>query len=59
MRPRGIEIRAQDGDVMRPALRAAQLECVDFGPGPMTREIIVDGVEDPHADTQLDIGRVT
>jgi len=33
---------------MRRALRPAQLERIDFGSGPMTREEIVYRVKNPH-----------
>jgi hypothetical protein len=45
---RRIEVRAQHGDVVRRALRAAPLEGVDFRSCLMPRKEIVNRVQDPH-----------
>ena len=43
-----IVVRAKDGDVMLRRQLAAQVERVDFGAGPMSREEIVNRVNDSH-----------
>ncbi len=48
MPPGRVEIRAQHGHVVRRALRAAQLERVDFRSCLMPGKEIVNRVEDPH-----------